>query len=201
MKKRVLFVLACFWIIISFLLIRTTYAKYLTSVDASADVGIATWNVVINNQDIITSSNFSTNLSLEVPETAYHIEDYIVPGSIGYFDIVVDPQDVTIPFEYSITAEADILNDIDDIEVIGYSLNGNNNVITYLNNENTEISNTVYPTSESSSIRVYVQWIDDNTEALDDDDDTEIALDEGKAVVRVNVLVEQVPDEVPEENP
>lgn len=201
MKKRVLFILACFWIIISFLLIRTTYAKYLTSVDASADVGIAIWNVVINNQDILTSSNFSTNLSLEVPGTDYYIEDYIVPGAIGYFDIEIDTDEVTIPFKYTVTAEPDILNDIDDIEVIGYSLNGNNQNITYLSNENTEIANTVYPTSENSSIRIYIKWNDDSSETLDDDEDTEIALDEGKAAVRVNVLVEQIPDEVLEEEP
>lgn len=201
MKKRVFLILACFWIIISFLLIRTTYAKYLTAVDASTNVGIAAWNIVLNNQNIIQSTNFSTNLNLVFPGNEYYSEDYIVPGSIGYFDLTVDTSDVSIPFNYTVTAEPDILNDIDDIKVIGYSLNGNNENITYLNEENTNIINSVYPSSQSSSIRVYVQWVDDSTETLDDDDDTEIALDEGKAVVLVHVLFEQIPEELIPETP
>ncbi len=87
MKKRVLFVIACFWFVISFLLIRVTYSKYLTAFDANANVQIAVWNIVLNTQNIINNDDFSSNVTLEFDGDEYRAADVIVPGAIGYFDL------------------------------------------------------------------------------------------------------------------
>ena len=60
MKKKVLFILACFWVIISFLLIRITYAKYLTAMSGSSDAHVSFWNITLNNQDILSNSNLTS---------------------------------------------------------------------------------------------------------------------------------------------
>lgn len=85
MKRKVVFILACLWFIISFLIIRVTYAKYLSTLGSSADIGIASWKILLNNQDIINNSDFTQNLSLVFPGNDYYIEDSIVPGAIRLF--------------------------------------------------------------------------------------------------------------------
>ncbi len=82
MKKRVLLILALLWFIISFLVIRVTYAKYLSSIDSNASIGISAWKVKLNTQDVIENSDFSENLELIFPGDDYYTEDTIVPGAL-----------------------------------------------------------------------------------------------------------------------
>lgn len=82
MKKRVLLILALLWFIISFLVIRVTYAKYLSSIDSNASIGILAWKVKLNTQDVIENSDFSENLELIFPGDDYYTEDTIVPGAL-----------------------------------------------------------------------------------------------------------------------
>ena len=85
MKKRVLFILACLWLIISFMVIKATYAKYLSSINSNANIRISGWKIILNDQDIIQNSNFSENINLVFPGNDYYIPDYIVPGAIRLF--------------------------------------------------------------------------------------------------------------------
>lgn len=193
MKKQVFLILACLWIVISSLLVRVTYAKYLTEFGASTNIQISGWNIVLNTQDIMTNSDFSSNLTLTFPEETYHIADVIVPNAIGYFDLNLDISNVTLPFEYTITATPAVDNEIADIKIIGYSLNGNNSTITYLENGETEITGSLADTVNSYSVRVYMQWNDDvTTETLNDDADTSLALNEALAKITANVKFEQI---------
>ena len=82
MKKRVLFILACLWLIITFMVIKATYAKYLSSIDSNANIHISGWKIILNNQDIMQNSDFSENIDLIFPGNDYYIPDYIVPGAI-----------------------------------------------------------------------------------------------------------------------
>ena len=85
MKKKVLLINALVWLIVSFLIIRVTYAKYLSTLDSSADIDISGWKIVLNTQDIIQNSNFSQNLSLVFPGDNYYVENVIVPGAMRIF--------------------------------------------------------------------------------------------------------------------
>lgn len=192
MKKRILLLLACLWIIISFLLIFTTYAKYISSLSATTGVDVSAWTVVVNETNIIENNNFSSNLTLQFPETDYQLGDVIVPGAIGYFDLTIDTSQVSIPYKYTVSVAPDVSNEIADIKVIGFSTNGNNEQITYLDEQNNQIFNTVSPSSVSSAIRVYVKWFDDNTETLNDYADTNIALDGGSAIIQATLTFEQI---------
>ena len=37
----------------------------------------------------MNNSDITSTIDLVIPETDYYIEDYIVPGAVGYFDINV----------------------------------------------------------------------------------------------------------------
>ena len=52
-KKKAFLLLACVWFIITFSVIQTTYAKYVTNLDANTNITISYWNILVHNQDII----------------------------------------------------------------------------------------------------------------------------------------------------
>ena len=85
MKKKVLLFLACVWLICSFLVIRVTYAKYVSSIGSNTNVDIESWKIVLNTQDITNSSNFTENLNLVFPGDNYYVANRIVPGAVRIF--------------------------------------------------------------------------------------------------------------------
>ncbi len=137
------------------------------------------------------NSDITSIIDLVIPETDYYIEDTIVPGAIGYFDINVDATDVSVRFKYTITCSSSETNKISDLEVIGYSLNGNNDSIIYLTDTYSTIENYLLSYETTSSIRVYVKWVDDSTEKLNDTADTNLSQDQSIGKLDVNVKFEQ----------
>lgn len=85
MKKRIILLLACLWLIISFLLIKSTYAKYLSTIDSNANISISAWRIKLNTQDIMQNSDFTQNMNLIFPGNDYYLEDTIVPGALRLF--------------------------------------------------------------------------------------------------------------------
>ena len=85
MKKKLLFILACFWLIISFLIIKSTYAKYLSTINSNANISISAWRIKLNTQDIMANSNFTQNMNLIFPGDNYYVADNIVPGALRIF--------------------------------------------------------------------------------------------------------------------
>ena len=193
MSKKTLLVLGILWIMISFFIIQYTYAKYISGFTTNTNVGISNWDLALNNSNIINQSDFSQHLTLVFPGSEYYNANCVVPGAIGYFDLTVDSSNVTLPFKYTVTTSFSAGNSIQDMEIIGFSLNGDNTNITYLDNIVTEASNTVLATDNSSSMRIYVQWVDGGqNEALNDIADTEVAKIDGKTVIVANVSFDQM---------
>lgn len=158
---------------------------------SNAEINIASWNIKVNNQDIIENSDITSAIELIVPETDYNLEDYIVPGAIGYFDIVVDGSSISVPFKYTVTSILGNNNEISDLKIIGYSIDNNNDSITYLTDLNPNVEINVQPNT-NSTVRVFVQWNDDtNTENLNDTEDTFLAQDEAIGSIIVTVKFEQ----------
>ena len=111
----------------------------------------------------------------------------------GYFDLVVDTSEVNLAVRYTVTATNATTSDIADLKIVGYSFPGQQNYITYLENGVNEVHSSLATDVNSSTIRIYVSWNDDShTETLSDSQDTQIALNSGKALVNVNVLFEQL---------
>ncbi|MBR3134351.1 MAG: hypothetical protein IKG56_02705 [Clostridia bacterium] len=193
MKKKIILFFAFVWLIISLLIIRSTYAKYLSSIDSNANFAIDGWKILLNNQDIIQNSDFSQTLNLIFSENDYYDPDYIVPSAMGYFDLVIDSSNISLAFKYTITVSGTSVNDISDVKVAGYSYPGLQENITYLTSDQTSIVGSSASSVNSSTIRVYVTWNDDHdTETLNDIEDTAIAISNGKAVIEANIVFEQL---------
>lgn len=193
MKKRIFLTLALMWFFVSFFIIKETYAKYITAISGSTNIGISLWDISINTQNIVSQSDFSNNLTLEFPGGTYYIEDVAVPGAVGYFDIDIDSSNVSLAFNYIITSSVNANSDVTDLKVVGYSYDEGLNT-TYLNNSAQAITTSVAANANSSSIRVYVQWDDTTTGvgAMNDIADTTAAVNNGSAIMDVNILFEQI---------
>lgn len=137
------------------------------------------------------NSDITSTIELTIPETNYNIENYLVPGAIGYFDVIVDGSDISVPFKYTITSLLGTNNEISDLKIVGYSLDNNNDNISYLTEINPNVEISVQP-NQSSTIRVYVQWNDDeNSQNLNDEEDTLLAQDNAIGSVVVSLKFEQ----------
>ena len=137
------------------------------------------------------NSDITSTIELTIPETNYNIENYLVPGAIGYFDIIVDGSDISVPFKYTITSLLGTNNEISDLKIVGYSLDNNNDNISYLTEINPNVEISVQP-NQNSTIRVYVQWNDDeNLQNLNDEEDTLLAQDNAIGSVVVSLKFEQ----------
>ena len=185
-KKKAFLMLACVWFIITFSVIQTTYAKYVTNLNANANISISYWNILVNNQNITENSDISAVMSVVLPGNEYAKSDVLVPGSTGYFDLNIDSSQVTVPFTATISTAINEASSLKtDFVVTGYSIDGgeiielkDTNSFTY--SIGSDVSNTL--------ITIYTTWIDDGLESTED---TSLGILGGTAILDVNVKFEQ----------
>ena len=69
-KRKILFFAALMCLFYCLTLMQDTYAKYISSATSSANLTIARWNILINNQDILQNSNFSDTIQPQFAGTS-----------------------------------------------------------------------------------------------------------------------------------
>ena len=188
-KKNFFLLLSCMWFIITFSVIQTTYAKYVTNVDAFANITIAYWNISVNTQDIIENSNLTSVMSTVFPGDSYSLPGVIVPNSTGYFDINVDSSKVSVPFTLNVNTKINESSALkSDFIISGYSLD-NGTTITSFENGKTSFSLDIAKDTNATAIKIYVIWFDD---VLDSIEDTALGISSGSAVLDVDLSFSQI---------
>ena len=172
-KARIFIALAMLLYCIS--LIQTTYAKYVTSASATSTLSISRWSILVNNQDIVNSSNFSTAVHPVFEGTTNIREGIIAPTAEGYFDISIDAMQTDVSFNYTLSITPNANNTVDDLKIYKYSVNGveTTGSLSTLTNR---VAFDATDEEKSIDIRVYVRW-DDNvaTQTMTNSDDSEAA--------------------------
>lgn len=166
-------------------LIQSTYAKYVTSADANANITIARWNVLINNQDVKNNSDFSSKITPVFAGNDNIAANIIAPTSTGYFDIIVNGNNSDVSFTYTITLSNDTNTKVTDLKLVNYTLDGG----TATNFVDNKITGDILlnDSNKTHTIRVYVMWNDDSsTETMNNASDT-AATSDGKAIMDINV--------------
>ena len=188
-KRKIIFFVALMSLFYCLTLMQDTYAKYISSADATAGLTIARWNILVNTQDVKENSNF-TNLIVPVFEGTTNIkEDVIAPTSEGYFDIVIDGTGTDVSYTYTLNIDYADGNDVDDLVITKYTIGEVNYVYTIGNNITDDV--LVNATDKVTSIRFFVEWNDDTqTQTMDNAEDT-IATKNGMAAFKVNLNVIQ----------
>lgn len=186
--KKAFLLLACIWFIITFSIIQTTYAKYVTNLNANTNISISYWNILVNEQDIVENSDISGSMSCVFPGSTYAKSDVIVPGATGYFDLNIDSSKVSVPFKLTVTSAINETSTLTtDLKVSGYSIN--NGDLVELTDDALDFSCDVAQDTDSTLVRVYTTWVDDGQ---DSKEDTELGITGGTAILDVTLDFEQI---------
>ena len=156
-------------------MIQSTYAKYVSSADATGKFTIAEWTFKVNNIDVVSGSNFNNTLIPTYDNNQNIKEGVIAPTSTGYFDIVVDSSRVEVSYNQTITVTVGDNNTISDLKVTGYKINNGDTVV--LSNTNNTISTThnLTDTNTLNTYRIFIEWYDGEGEAMNNAADTSAA--------------------------
>ena len=186
-KKNAFLLLACIWLIISLSVVQTTYAKYVTNLDANANIAISYWNILVNNQNIAENPDISATMTAVFPGNEFMKNDVIVPGAVGYFDLNIDSSNVTVPFTITVTTSVNENSSLTtDFVVSGYSIN-NGEIIELI--DTNSFSYDISLDADSTIIRIYTTWLDDG---LDSVEDTALGIAGGTAILDVTLNFEQI---------
>lgn len=186
-KRKIIFFVALMSLFYCLTLMQDTYAKYISSASANADLTIARWNILINNQDILSDSNFTDTIVPTFTGTTNIKNDVIAPTAEGYFDIVINGEDTDVSFDYTISLAYAHENTVTDLVITKYLIDGVQYTYTSGDITGTVLHNDSDKTKE---IRFFVEWDDDeSTQTMDNEEDT-LQSQNGVAeyVVNVNVI-------------
>lgn len=190
-----------------------TYSRYVADTTGNLKMSFAQWQILVNNDDITNNSSSSVILTPVIDENKYVESNKIAPSSSGYFDISIDPSNVDVSFNYSITL--DVVNEnIPDLIITKYAILDNdykeNDAITYKNIENNIIQGSLDVEKIATSsdeivasgsdeikehsfepfiVRICFEWYEGQDEKMDDEDDTLIGNDAENTNLEINAEI------------
>lgn len=191
-NRRVKIFIALLSLLYLITLVQDTYAKYTSSANANTNITISRWNILVNDQDIKNSSNFTNTIKPTFEENENIASGVIAPTSKGYFDIIIDGTKTDVSFQYNINLALSNLNTVSDLKLTNYKVNDDT---TLHQIENNVISNQVLYNSDNKIIkyRIFVEWIDGETETMNNEADTEATIN-GIAAYDIAINITQIPN-------
>lgn len=187
LKRKIVFFVALMCLFYCVSLMQETYAKYVSSATANAELTIARWNVLVNNQDIMNNSNFSNTITPTFAGTNHIRSGIIAPTAQGYFDITINGANTDVSFNYTVSLSLPTQNTVSDLVITKYAIGQTE----YTYSSGVTGSILLNDAIREKTIRFYVEWNDDAaTENMDNADDTAATVD-GVAAVKVDINIVQ----------
>ena len=177
-KLKILQILCLISLLITFVSIQRTYARYFEKVDTTYDTHIKRWLIRINEHNIHEETSLEKIVQPVIVDAEnMNNNNTLVPGRTGYFDIVIDYAFVDLAFEYDFSIEQLNTKKLDDFEIYGYEIvDGDKSTIT----ETKEIKGIIDPTTEVNSnnekkreIKVLFRWNDGTRSTMNNKADTQ----------------------------
>lgn len=191
--KKILILIAIIFLIISIFFIIQTYSKYLSSATGETSVSIAKWNIKVNNLSVTTNTDISASIVPVFPGNSNIASNIIAPTAEGYFDLVLDFQDTDVSFNYTISSSVAEDSPVKDFVIVGYSID-NGERIDITNTQDNLVSEDILLTNNitTRTVRVFVKWIDDDSQTMDNADDTIATTSNNPAKFNVNLSFKQI---------
>ena len=188
-KKKDIYFIILFLIIVSIsfaYLFQASYAKYKRQIEGNADATVANWNIKVNTETINNKSVLTNSIIPTIDSNQYIKSGVIAPGSTGYFTLTIDATEADVDFSYEISGAVHEDTPLNDLVVTEYSQGGAR--IPY--NSANKITGDITKNTPSTTITIYFKW-DDNalTETMDNQDDTEYAIDPDNATTKIKVSI------------
>lgn len=188
-KRKIIFFVALMSLFYCLTLMQDTYAKYISSADATAGLTIARWNILLNDQDILVSSNFSDTIVPTFEGTDNIKSNVIAPTAEGYFEIELDGTDTDVSFDYTISITKPNTNTVDDLIITGYEIDGT----SYTYDDEDDITGEILfdDLDKVKNFTFYVEWDDnESTQTMNNAQDT-ATTNGGEASFYITVNVVQ----------
>ncbi len=184
MLKKVRFIIAFMSLSVCLCFMSSTYSRYIASTTGNVDALFAKWQILVNENDITNNSSSSIDIVPIIEENEYVADGVIAPSSEGYFDVVINPSNVDVSFQYSITLDVDNETML-DLNTTGYSIYDSTyvegNPLEVIPIENNLINNILMFDNETPdfafgvfTVRVYFEWYEGENETMNDEADTEV---------------------------
>lgn len=191
MKKR-LILLAVLSIILCLFFVQESLAKYITAADETANISIARWKILVNDEDIRDENTVNTVINPIFLGNDNIAENIIAPTSEGYFDLIIDAREADVSFKYKISMSVNKNSSVKDLVATKYVVNGGEPITMDINNQT--IENTVLYGNNNSTIniRVYIVWNDGDGSLMDNSADTLATTSGNSAMMNVSLNFTQV---------
>ena len=205
MKKKIKIILILLTISVTLSYMSDTYSRYVISANNNVDISFSSWQILINDFDITNNTNNTLEITPVIEESKDIKANTIAPSSKGYFDILINPSNVELSFNY--TVDLKILNEnLPDILISKYAIldedyNEKDEITTTAIEENkikgslTFDNNTENFKFKPFIIRIYFEWFEGENEQMDDQKDTEVTNDalnnNTKLQIEANITFEQ----------
>ena len=191
MKKR-LILLVVLSIILCLFFVQEFLAKYITAADETANISIARWKILVNDEDIRDENTVNTVINPVFLGNDNIAENIIAPTSEGYFDLIIDAREADVSFKYKISMSVNQNSSVKDLVATKYVVNGGEPITMDINNQT--IENTVLYGNNNSTIniRVYIVWNDGDGSLMDNSADTLATTSGNSAMMNVSLNFTQV---------
>lgn len=191
MKKK-LILLVVLSIILCLFFVQESLAKYITTADETANISIARWKILVNDEDIRDENTVNTVINPVFLGNDNIAENIIAPTSEGYFDLIIDAREADVSFKYKISMSVNQNSSVKDLVATKYVVNGGEPITMDINNQT--IENTVLYGNNNSTIniRVYIVWNDGDGSLMDNSADTLATTSGNFAMMNVSLNFAQV---------
>lgn len=191
MKKKVI-LLVVLSILLCLFFVQESFAKYITESNETANMSIARWKILVNNEDIRDESTVNTVINPVFPGNDNIAENIIAPTSEGYFDLIIDAREADVSFKYKITLSVNEDSSVRDLVATKYVINDGEEIA--LDSSNQVIENTILHRDNTGTIniRVYIVWNDGDGASMDNSEDTSATISSNSAMMNVSLNFTQV---------
>lgn len=191
-KKKITLILAIFSLLFSLNMIDETYAKYISLTNGVAQMNIARWDIIVNNEHVKNGQTLNTLIEPNYVDNVNVAAGVIAPGSMGYFDVTIDPGMTDVSFDYEISVKSADTSIVNDVVLSKYYIDDEANMVI-VDDVTDKITNSfdINQSKDAQTVRVYVLWNDDvNTENMNNEADTTVGHNASDANLTADVLVE-----------
>ena len=158
-------------------LTQSSLAKYRKQTKGDVEASVAQWNIKLNGEDI--HSTMTNVITPTINNNSYTKAGVIAPGTTGYFNLEIDATDVDVDFTYTISFDS--LNSVEDIRVTSYEIDG----VTH--NVNSTVTGDIVHNTGTTTIKCNFEWYDGQDNAMDNQEDTEVAKTSTSTDIQVTI--------------
>lgn len=145
-----------FYICISILFIASyTVSRYVNTTTGSPEIGIAKFNVTVNNKSVTEGLPFELSLS----PTKTTTDSKIAPNETGYFEIIINPTGTEVSLEYEFKFNLEELNE--NFKLAYFTIDDSEEQNTILDNTIVKgelLLPNAQAFTEKTNIKVYWTW-------------------------------------------